>query len=104
MKIRHLALFLVLMFFDMHTSISNAQTRKPLTNQDVIDMTKQALTPSIIVKAIEANQTDFDVSAQALLDSEERGSGRIRDGSDAIRPGQQAVWLGRGASRRVCAA
>ena len=73
MKIRHLAPFLALMFFVMHTSISNAQTRKPLTNQDVIDMTKQALASSIIVIAIEANQTDFDVSAQALLDLKNAG-------------------------------
>ena len=57
----------------MHIAIVGAQTRKPLTNQDVIDMTKQALTPPIIVKAIEANQTDFDVSAQALLDLKNAG-------------------------------
>ena len=73
MKIRHLALFSMLMLVSMHLSTAGAQTRKPLTNQDVIDMTKQALAPAIIVKAVEANQTDFDVSAQALLDLKSAG-------------------------------
>ena len=72
-KIRHLALFLALMLVSIHLSTAGAQTRKPLTNQDVIDMTKQGLTAPIIVKAIEANQTDFDVSAQALLDLKNAG-------------------------------
>jgi uncharacterized protein (UPF0147 family) len=72
-KIRHLALFFVMMLVPMYISTAGAQTRKPLTNQDVVDMTKQALAPSIIVKAIEANQADFDVSAQALLDLKNAG-------------------------------
>jgi hypothetical protein len=72
-KIRHLALCLALLLLSISIRAANAQTRKPLTNQDVIDMTKQALTPPIIVKAIEANQTDFDVSAQALLDLKNAG-------------------------------
>ena len=73
MKIRHLALFLALMLVSIHLSTAGAQTRKPLTNQDVIDMTKQALAAPVIVKAIEANQADFDVSAQALLDLKNAG-------------------------------
>ena len=52
---------------------ANAQTRKPLTNQDVVNMTKQALARSIIVKAIQANDTDFDVSAQARVDLKTAG-------------------------------
>ena len=72
-KIRHLARRLALMLVSIHLSTAGAQTRKPLTNQDVIDMTKQALAAPIIVKAIEANQTDFDVSAQALLDLKNAG-------------------------------
>src|SRR6202021_2039443 len=72
-KVRYLALFFVLMLVSAYISPVGAQTRKSLTNQDVIDMTKQALAPSIIVKAIEANQTDFDVSAQALLDLKNAG-------------------------------
>ena len=73
MKIRRLALFLALMLVSMYISTANAQTRKPLTNQDVVNMTKQVLAPSIIVKAIQANNTDFDISAQALLDLKNAG-------------------------------
>ncbi len=73
MKIRHLALCLALLLLSISIRAANAQTRKPLTNQDVIDMTKQALAAPIIVKAIEANQTDFDVSAQALVDLKNAG-------------------------------
>ena len=73
MKSRHPVLFLGLMLVSMYISNANAQTRKPLTNQDVVNMTKEALAPSIIIKAVEANQTDFDVSAQALLDLKNAG-------------------------------
>jgi hypothetical protein len=44
-----------------------AQTRKPLTNDDVVNMTKQGFDPPLIVKAIQTSATDFDVSAQALV-------------------------------------
>jgi hypothetical protein len=56
-KIRHLARFLALMLVSMYVSTADAQTRKPLTNQDVIDMTKQAHAAPVIVKAIEATST-----------------------------------------------
>lgn len=36
-------------------------------------MTKQVLAPSIIVKAIQANETDFGVSSQALVDLKNAG-------------------------------
>jgi len=64
-KIRHLALFLALI--SLHISAAGAQMRKPLTNQDVVNMTKEDLAAPVIVKAIQANETDFDVSAQALV-------------------------------------
>ncbi len=73
MKIRHLVPLLALMLVSTYFRAANAQTRKPLTNQDVVNMTKEALAPAIIIKAVEANQTDFDVSAQALLDLKNAG-------------------------------
>jgi len=45
-----------------------AQTQKALTNADVVTMTKNGFAPALIVKAIESSATDFDVSAQALID------------------------------------
>jgi hypothetical protein len=70
-KIRHLALFLALI--SLYISAAGAQMRKPLTNQDVVNMTKEALAAPVIVKAFQANETDFDVSAQALVDLKNAG-------------------------------
>jgi hypothetical protein len=47
---------------------SHAQTQKALTNADVLNMSKQGFDASLIVKDIESNPTDFDVSPQALID------------------------------------
>ena len=50
-----------------------AQTRKPLTNTDIVNMTKQGFDVDLIVKAIQSSSTDFDVSAQALGDLKDAG-------------------------------
>jgi hypothetical protein len=50
-----------------------AQTRKPLTNDDVVSMTKQGFHAPLIVKAIQTEDSDFDVSAQALVDLKNAG-------------------------------
>ncbi len=52
---------------------SLAQTQKALTNADIINMTKQGFDPPLIIKAIESSPTDFDVSAQALVDLKNAG-------------------------------
>ena len=44
-----------------------AQGGKALTNQDVISMVKSLLPESVILSAIKTNDTDFDVSATALI-------------------------------------
>jgi hypothetical protein len=54
-------------------SAALAQTRKPLTNQDIVAMTKQGFDTALIIKAIQAGETDFDVSAQALIDLKNGG-------------------------------
>jgi hypothetical protein len=43
------------------------RTQGPLTNQDVIDMTRSKFSDSVIEKAIQANRGDFDVSVGALM-------------------------------------
>ncbi|HTB92565.1 MAG TPA: hypothetical protein VK728_07020 [Candidatus Sulfotelmatobacter sp.] len=50
-----------------------AQTEKPLTNADVLTMTKQGFAPSLIVKAIQTSSTSFDVSAEALVELKNDG-------------------------------
>lgn len=53
--------------------IISGQTRKPLTNDDILNMTKQGFDPSLIIKAIQSNDTHFDVSTQALVDLKSAG-------------------------------
>lgn len=50
-----------------------AQTQKALSNTDVVTMTKNGFAPALIVKAIQSGATDFDVSAQALIDLKNEG-------------------------------
>jgi hypothetical protein len=52
---------------------ASAQEKKPFTNADVLQMTKSGFQESMIVKAIEANDTNFDVSVQALTDLKNAG-------------------------------
>ncbi len=49
-------------------SVILAQTRTPLTNQDVVNMTKQGFDAPLIVKAIQTEEARFDVSPQALVE------------------------------------
>jgi len=50
-----------------------AQTQKALTNTDIVTMTKNGFAPALIVKAIQSGATDFDVSAQALINLKNEG-------------------------------
>lgn len=43
------------------------RTKGPITNQDVIDMTRSKFSDSVIEKAIQANRGDFDISVGALM-------------------------------------
>jgi hypothetical protein len=63
-----LARFLVLLALTaLAVSASLAQTQKPLTNTDIINMTAQGFDATLIVKDIESSGTDFDTSPQALI-------------------------------------
>jgi hypothetical protein len=50
-----------------------SQTRKPLTNEDVVNMTKQGFDVPLIVKAIQTGEANFDVSPQALVELKNAG-------------------------------
>ncbi len=49
------------------------QGNKPLTNQDVVSMVRSRLPESVILSAIQTNDTDFDVSAQGLIALQKAG-------------------------------
>jgi len=59
-----------------------AQTRKPLTNSDILNMTKQGFDSSLIIKSIQTSDVDFDVSPQALIDL--KAAGVSQDVMDAM--------------------
>ena len=50
------------------TFASHAQTQKALTNADIVNMSKQGFEANLILRDIESNPTDFDVSPQALIE------------------------------------
>jgi hypothetical protein len=43
------------------------QDKKPLTNADIVRLSKSGLAESVVISAIEANDSRFDVSADALI-------------------------------------
>lgn len=52
---------------------ARAQDGKPLKNSDVIEMSKAGFSEETIIKAIEANATDFDTSVSSLLELKKAG-------------------------------
>lgn len=56
--------------------VSLGQQRKSLTNKDVADMVRQGLDENVIVKVIQASDTDFDTSQAALAELQSSGAGQ----------------------------
>src|SRR5271156_2789516 len=65
--------FLVLLALTAAGPASFAQTQKPLTNADIINMTGQGFDAALIVKDIQSSSTDFDTSPQALISLKNAG-------------------------------
>lgn len=55
------------MFLVFSVAVCSAQKKKPLTNQDVIDMVKAGLDEATITKAIETSESSFDTDPQTLI-------------------------------------
>src|ERR1700678_4854400 len=71
MRYRNLSMAVVLTVCTALGAI--AQTQKPLTNADVINMTKQGLEAGLIVKSIQSSNTAFDTTPQTLIDLKNTG-------------------------------
>ena len=50
-----------------------AQTQTPLTNADIMNLTKQGLDSGLIVKEIQSSGTNFDTTPQSLIDLKNAG-------------------------------
>ena len=66
-------LLLVLCLSCATTAVFAQQGQQPLTNADVVKMVKSGLPASVISNAIQANDTDFDVSANGLIALQKAG-------------------------------
>src|SRR5213078_2637193 len=55
------------------TGVAAQQKNPALTNDDILKMVKGGLQETTVLNAITANETDFDVSAKALLDLKQAG-------------------------------
>jgi hypothetical protein len=71
MKSRILLVVLVLSIFVVPRVF--AQTQQPLTNADIINMTKQGLDSGLIVKEIQSSPTTLDTTPQTLIDLKNAG-------------------------------
>jgi hypothetical protein len=71
MKFKRFTIFLALGILFVPSLL--AQTRKPLTNADIVNMTKQGFEPALIVKAVETSETEFDASAEGLVALKDAG-------------------------------
>jgi hypothetical protein len=65
-RIKFISMLLVGALITASTVVAQ-QNGKPLTNQDVISMVKSALPDSVILSAIKASDTDFDISSTGLI-------------------------------------
>ncbi|HEX8925055.1 MAG TPA: DUF2846 domain-containing protein [Terriglobales bacterium] len=64
---------LVVLVFVCCATVLCQDAAKPVTNQDVIEMTKAGLSPEIITAKIKAGPTKFDTSTQGLADLKAAG-------------------------------
>ena len=67
------ALWLVLIFAVV-AAFGAAKDQKALTNKDILDMVKQGLSDSVIVKVIQASDTNFDTSPDAMTQMQSAGA------------------------------
>ena len=73
MRVHNFARSLLALLLLIVTGVAAQQKNPALTNDDILKMVKGGLQETTVLNAITANETDFDVSAKALLDLKEAG-------------------------------
>ena len=53
--------------------VCHAQVKKPITNADIIRMSKKGLAENVIINAIESSENEFDTSVDAIIKLHEDG-------------------------------
>jgi hypothetical protein len=64
---------LLLLTFCLSLFVCHAQDKKPITNADIVRMSKKGLTENVIIKAIESAESEFDTSVDAIIKLHEDG-------------------------------
>lgn len=98
-------LFLFLLLAGSFHSAANAQIgRKPLTNEDVVRMTKKGLAESVIIGAIESQDNQFDLSADGLIKLHENGvSSKVIEAMQKAQRGNRQPDVSSGGRSRTAA-
>jgi hypothetical protein len=65
---------LLVLLVALVATIGRAQEQKELTNKDILDMVKKGLNESVIVKVIQASDTKFDTSPDAMTQMQSSGA------------------------------
>src|SRR5207237_9768700 len=73
MRVHNFARSLLALLLLIVTGVAAQQKNSALTNDDILKMVKGGLQETTVLNAIAANETDFDVSAKALLDLKQAG-------------------------------
>src|SRR5207237_10900121 len=73
MRVHNFARSLLALLLLIVTGVAAQQKNPALTNDDILKMVKGGLQETTVLNAITANETDFDVSAKALLDLKQAG-------------------------------
>jgi hypothetical protein len=99
---------LLLLFVGFGSPVSVAQRKEPLTNQDIIEMTKGGLGDVSITTAIETNETNFDTGPQALiklkisgvtdsvLSAMQKGKARFQGADLRKYPSEEGIYVEKG--------
>jgi hypothetical protein len=73
MRVHNFARSLLALLLLIVTGVAAQQKKPALSNDDILTMVKGGLQETTVLNAIAANETDFDVSAKALLDLKQAG-------------------------------
>src|SRR5437867_2592633 len=73
MRVHNFARSLLALLLLIVTGVSAQQKNPALSNDDILKMVKGGLQETTVLNAMAANETDFDVSAKALLDLKQAG-------------------------------
>src|ERR1700674_1922602 len=73
MRVHNFARSLLVLMLVIVAGVAAQQKNPALTNDDILKMVKGGLQETTVLNAITANETDFDVSAKALLDLKQAG-------------------------------